>query len=465
MLRSKRHWGGTWEEGRSLAKAAARHHAFTGRTPFAMLEPNPTQEHALFSAPRGTGDILPEEQPYWQQAIETAEQLCRLFGYGRIDTPTFEQAELFERGAGEGSDVVRKEMYVFQDRSGERLALKPEGTASICRAYLQHGMSNLPQPVRLCSFYPAFRYERPQTGRRRQHFQFDCEAIGDGDAAIDAEVIEILWHLYADLGLRGLVLLLNSIGDRTCRPRYLEALREYYKPHLKEVCRDCRDRYERNPLRLLDCKQASCQPVIVGAPSIINYLCDDCRKHFEDLRRCLDALEIPYELTPHLVRGLDYYTRTVFEIMPRGGGAQSTIGAGGRYDYLIEELGGKPTPATGFATGIERIVLNMRRRKTPVPAPVRPLAYVAYQGAKPRVEAFKLASLLRREGVPAIVATGERSLKSQMRQANGLGAKWAAILGEREMAAGSVQVRNMDDASQRELLQLEAIAFLKGLVR
>ncbi len=233
MLRSKRHWGGTWEEGRSLAKAAARHHAFTGRTPFAMLEPNPTQEHALFSAPRGTGDILPEEQPYWQQAIETAEQLCRLFGYGRIDTPTFEQAELFERGAGEGSDVVRKEMYVFQDRSGERLALKPEGTASICRAYLQHGMSNLPQPVRLYSFYPAFRYERPQTGRRRQHFQFDCEAIGDGDAAIDAEVIEILWRLYADLGLRDLVLLLNSIGDRTCRPRYLEALREYYKPHLE----------------------------------------------------------------------------------------------------------------------------------------------------------------------------------------------------------------------------------------
>jgi histidyl-tRNA synthetase len=415
----------------------------------------------LISAPRGTGDILPEEQPYWREAIDACERLCRLFGYGRIDTPMFEQADLFERGAGEGSDVVRKEMYVFEDRSGERLALKPENTASICRAYVQHGMSSLPQPVRLYSLSPAFRYERPQAGRRRQHVQFDCEVIGDADAAVDAEIIEILWRLYADLGLSNLVLLLNSIGDRVCRPRYLEALRTYYQPHLRTVCRDCRERYERNPLRLLDCKQASCQPVIAGAPSIIDYLCDDCRANFDDLRRYLDALDIPYELTPHLVRGLDYYTRTVFEIQPRGGGAQSTIGAGGRYDYLIEEIGGKPTPATGFATGIERIVLNMKQQKAKVPPPTTPLVYVAHQGEAARVEAFKLASLLRREDVSAVVATGERSLKSQMRQANALGAEWAVILGERELAAGTVQLRNMAEAGQRELPKSQAVSLLR----
>ena len=419
----------------------------------------------MFSAPRGTADVLPADQPYWQQAIDAAENLCRLFGYARIDTPVFEQADLFERGAGEGSDVVRKEMYVFEDRGGDRLALKPEGTASICRAYLQHGMSSLPQPVRLYSLYPAFRYERPQAGRRRQHVQFDCEAIGDADAAVDAEVIELLWRLFADLGLGDLVLLLNSIGDRTCRPGYLEALRTHYQPHLRAVCRDCRDRYTRNPLRLLDCKQESCQPVIATAPSIVDYLCDECRGHFDDLRRYLDALDIPYELTPHLVRGLDYYTRTVFEIQPRGGGAQSTIGAGGRYDGLIEEIGGRPTPATGFATGIERIVLNMKQQKASVPPASTPQVYVAHQGADARVEAFKLASLLRREGVTAVVATGERSLKSQMRQANSLSAVWVAILGERELAAGTVQLRNMADASQREIPQSEAPGFLAGAAR
>jgi histidyl-tRNA synthetase len=430
-----------------------------------MLEPNPTQERALFSAPRGTGDVLPDEQPYWQKAIQAAEKLCQLFGYGRIDTPAFEQADLFERGAGEGSDVVRKEMYVFEDRSGERLALRPEGTPPVCRAYLEHGMSNLPQPVRLYYVAPTFRYERPQAGRRRQHTQFGCEALGDADAAVDAEVVEILWRLYAELGLHDLVLLLNSIGDRVCRPRYLEALRAYYEPRLGEVCRDCRERYERNPLRLLDCKQTSCQPVIAGAPSIIEYLCDDCLKHFEQVRRYLDGVRIPYEITPHLVRGLDYYTRTVFEIMPRGGGAQSTIGAGGRYDYLIEELGGKPTPGVGFATGVERIVLNMKRRKASTALQGRPVVYVAYQGDGTALEAFKLASLLRREGIPATAATGERSLRSQMRQANALKAKWAAIIGERELAAGTVQLRDMAGAEQREIPKSEAIEFLAGIER
>jgi histidyl-tRNA synthetase len=415
----------------------------------------------VYSAPRGTADVLPADQPYWQRAIDASERLCRLFGYARIDTPVFEQAALFERGAGEGSDVIRKEMYVFEDRSGERLALKPEGTASVCRAYLQHGMKNLPQPVRLYYVSPTFRYERPQAGRRRQHTQLGCEAIGDADPALDAESIELVWRLYDELDLGDLVLLLNSIGDPTCRPRYLEALKAYYQPHLRDVCRDCRERYERKPLRLLDCKEENCQPVIAAAPSIIDYLCDECRGHFADVRSYLDGLAIPYELTPHLVRGLDYYTRTVFEVQPRGGGAQSTIGAGGRYDGLIEAMGGPPTPAMGFATGIERIVLNMKQREAAAPPAPSPQVYVAHQGEAARVEATKLASLLRREGVAAVMATGERSLKSQMRQANALGTAWVAILGERELASGTVQLRNMADAGQRELSQSEAAKFLK----
>ena len=271
----------------------------------------------MFTAPRGTADILPAEQPYWQRVFKEAEELCRLFGYARIDTPIFEEAALFERGVGSATDIIQKEMYVFEDRSGEKMALRPEGTANVCRAYLQHGMQNLPQPVRLYYVSPTFRYERPQAGRRRQHMQFGCEAIGESDAAVDGELIELVWRLYENLGLKDLVLLLNTIGDRKCRPAYLKALKAYYKGHVDDLCRDCRDRYERNPLRLLDCKQESCQPVIAAAPKMSDHLCDECRDHFDALCGYLDALSIPYKIDPHLVRGLDYYTRTVFEVQPR----------------------------------------------------------------------------------------------------------------------------------------------------
>jgi histidyl-tRNA synthetase len=416
----------------------------------------------LFTAPRGTADVLPAEQPYWRRVVSEAEELCRLYGYARIDTPVFEEAALFERGVGAATDIVQKEMYVFEDRSGERMALRPEGTANICRAYLQHGMANLPQPVRLYYLAPTFRYERPQAGRRRQHMQLGCEAIGEEDAAVDAELVELAWRLYERLGLKDLVLLLNTIGDRKCRPRYLKALKAHYKGHLKALCDDCRDRYEHNPLRLLDCKQEICRPVIASAPRMGDHLCDECRDHFDALCGYLDALSVPYRLDPHLVRGLDYYTRTVFEILPRGGGAQSTIGAGGRYDGLIEELGGRPTPGIGFATGIERIVLNMKRHKAPVPPAPAPEVYVAHQGPRARAEAVRLAGLLRRNGVAATMAVGERSLRSQMRQANSTGAAYVLILGEEEMAGGTVQARKMADGSQREVAAGEIAAFLRA---
>jgi histidyl-tRNA synthetase len=414
-----------------------------------------------YQAPRGTQDVLPEDQPLWDWVRETAARLAALFGYGRIDTPVFEPAALFVRTTGEATDIVQKEMYVFQDRGGQELALRPEGTAPVCRAYLEHGMQARPQPVRLWYMAPIFRYDRPQAGRYRQHHQFGVEAIGDGSPLLDAEVIELLWRLYEELGLSGLTLRLNSIGDGNCRPAYLQLLRHYYHDKLDHVCPDCRQRYQRNPLRLLDCKQESCQPVIAGAPPITDYLCQPCAEHFAQLRECLEGLGIPYELEPRLVRGFDYYTRTVFEVHPPLEGAQSALGGGGRYDGLIQELGGPPTPAVGFGTGIERIVLNLKRQEASPPTARGLDAFVAYQTPQARLAALRLASRLRREGIAAVVASGDRSLKAQMRQADGRGARFALILGARELAAGTVTVRRLADGQQQTLPLEQAIARLR----
>jgi histidyl-tRNA synthetase len=399
-------------------------------------------------APRGTQDILPADQPYWDFVEATVARLCRRFGYGWIETPIFEDASLFVRGVGDVTDIVQKEMYIFQDRGGQELALRPEGTAPICRAYLQHGMHSLPQPVRLWYLAPNFRYDRPQAGRYREHHQFGAEAIGEAGAGVDAEIVELLWRLYEDLGLTGLTLNLNSIGDPNCRPAYLEVLRDYYRDKLHHVCGDCQQRFERNPLRLLDCKVPGCQPVIAGAPAMTDYLCDDCARHFADLKAYLEAVGIPYLLNPRLVRGLDYYTRTVFEVQPKEEGGQSSIGGGGRYDGLIEQLGGRPTPGIGFGTGIERIILNLKRQEIAVPQPDPVQVLVAYTTPAARVEAFRLASELRRAGIAAAASTGERSLKAQMRHAGGIGARHAAIIGERELAEGMVTLKRLDTGEQ-----------------
>jgi histidyl-tRNA synthetase len=401
-----------------------------------------------YKAPRGTQDIIPEDQPYWDFVRDTASRLAAVFGYGRIETPVFEEASLFTRGVGEVTDIVQKEMYIFKDRGGLDLALRPEGTAPVCRAYLEHGLHNQPQPVRLWYWTPIFRYDRPQAGRYRQHHQFGVEAIGEADSAVDAEVIELLWRLYEELGLTGLTLQLNSIGDQQCRPRYLEVLREYYRDKLDQVCDDCRARFVRNPLRLLDCKQERCQPIIAGAPPITDHLCEDCNLHFTGLKSLLDAAGVPFTLNPRLVRGLDYYTRTVFEVTPPEEGQQSTIGGGGRYDGLIELLGGRPTPGVGFATGIERVILNLKRQGMLVPGQRTPRVYVAVQSSAARVPAFHLASDLRRAGIAALVGAGERSLKAQMRQADALGARYVAILGERELADGSVTLKDLATGNQ-----------------
>ena len=418
----------------------------------------------MYRAPRGTADILPEEQRYWRYVEAEAREIARRYGYGRLDTPVFEHSNLFVRGVGQVTDIVEKEMYTFQDRGGDYVALRPEGTAPVCRAYLEHGMRNLPQPVRMYYFCPVFRYDRPQAGRFRQHHQFGVEALGDGDPSVDAEVIEMAWQLMKGLGLRDLTLLINSIGDPQCRPAYLERLKAYYASRLERLCRDCAERLERNPLRLLDCKQPTCTDMAREAPQTVESLCQECRDHWERLLSYLQKLEIPFTVEPKLVRGLDYYTRTVFEIQPPEEGGQSNICGGGRYDGLIQELGGPPTPGIGFGAGLERMILNIKRQNAPVPEGDFISVVVAHLGDAAKETAMSLASELRSRGVGAVLAPAGRSLKSQMRYANSLGIPYALILGEDEMKNGSVILRDMSRGEQREAPIQEAAQELEALL-
>ena len=415
----------------------------------------------MYQAPRGTSDILPEEQAYWRYVEQRAADICQLYGYQRIDSPAFEETGLFTRSVGQGTDIVEKEMYTFTDKGGNQVTLRPEGTAPVCRAYLEHGLHNLPQPVKLYYMASIFRYERPQAGRLRQHHQFGCEAIGDNDPALDAEVIDMARQFFLSLNLQHLSLQLNSIGCKQCRPGYLDVLKDYYADHAGELCPDCKIRLNRNPLRLLDCKKPSCQRIANAAPRSADHLCPQCTTHFSQLQRYLKLLEIPFEVNHRLVRGLDYYTRTVFEIQPEAVGAQSTLGGGGRYDDLIAELGGKPTPAIGFAAGIERIILNLKKQGIPVPPLPRPQVFIAYLGDEAREQAIKMAGRLRQAGIGAILAAGSKSLKAQMRQANSLGVRYSVIIGEQEVKTATVVLRDMINARQQTVPQSELPGRLK----
>lgn len=382
---------------------------------------------------------------------ERAAFICQLHGYQQLNTPIFEDFQLFARSVAGGTDIADKEMYIFEDRSGQQLALRAEGTAPVCRAYLEHGLFNLPQPVRLYYIGPTFRYERPQAGRYRQHHQFGCEVLGDADPILDAEVIDLAQRFLLSLGLPEFPIQLNSIGCKVCQPKYIEALKQHYSGHIARLCPDCRARLARNPLRLLDCKRASCQKIAETAPKIADYLCDDCQAHFQDVQQYLRALDIPFQSNYRLVRGLDYYTRTVFEIQSQAEEGQSALVGGGRYDDLIEQLGGKPTPAVGFASGIERIILALKARKITPPGLLKPHAFIAYLGKEAKTEAIKLAAQLRNAQIAAILATGDKSLKSQLRQANSLGTDYAIIIGEREVSTHSVVLRDMLTNNQETL--------------
>ncbi|MEN8613974.1 histidine--tRNA ligase [Dehalogenimonas sp. THU2] len=404
-----------------------------------------------YQSPRGTQDILPEEQPYWRYVQEKAAAVAERYGYARIDTPTFEDSHLFIRTVGEETDIVSKEMYTFADRGGSDLTLRPEGTAPVCRAYLEHGMGSRPKPVKLYYLANIFRYDRPQAGRYREHHQFGFELIGEADAGADAEVIDMAWRFYSELGLTTLPVQLNSIGCPECRAEYVAALKAYYESCIDTQCQDCRVRYHKNPLRLLDCKKPDCRAAAAKAPRSTDYLCPDCKAHFEKLIAMLGAVGIPFEINNCLVRGLDYYRRTVFEIQPQEEGAQSTIGGGGRYDGLLEQLGGDSTPATGFATGIERIILNLKRQNVAVPPLPAPRFYLAWLGDSAALVAFTLAADLRREGIGLVQSLGGRSLKAQLRGASAVGAKYALILGESELETRTVILRDMSNSEQSSL--------------
>jgi histidyl-tRNA synthetase len=378
-----------------------------------------------FEAPRGTHDILPSEQPLWQRVLGKAERLCVLYGYRKIVTPGFEDTELFIRTSGEGSDVVQKETYTFEDRGGRSLTLRPEATAPICRAYLEHGMHRDPQPVKLYTIGPMWRYDRPQKGRFREHWQLSVEAIGSDDAAVDAELIQFYDELLHRLGVTGYVLELNSIGDANCRPAYLQQLEAWLDDHDAELDDEARAKRQTTPLRVFDVKSERVQAALATAPKIGEALCDACREHFERVRGILDALGVRYELRPTLVRGLDYYTRTTFEFKDEAIGAQDSICGGGRYDGLIEAIGGPPTPAIGFGAGIERLLVSVGDME------VEPegidVFFVAGEGADRTVIATAIAEL-RRRGLSADMDYAGRSVKGQWTQAGRLGARRVEVV-------------------------------------
>ncbi len=398
-----------------------------------------------FKAVQGTHDVLPAQAPAWRRIEAVVSDVCERYGYQRIETPIFEETGVYARGVGEGTDIVEKEMYSFKDRGGTSLTLEPEGTAGVVRAYLEHGMHTLPQPVKL--YYlrtPIFRYERPQKGRYREHHQFGCEALGESDPALDAEMIALLWEVYQRLGAKNIVIQLNSIGDRNCRPAYIQRLVEYYTPLREDLCDDCKVRLVKNPLRLLDCKEERDQPKIAAAPKIAEYLCEPCATHFAAVRSLLEAMGLPYTLNPLLVRGLDYYARTVFELAPEAGGRrQGAIGGGGRYDGLAELLGGKPTPGIGFGSGMERAVDLLREQEGGIPAPATPQIFIAALGQEAKRAATVLARDLRARDLRVQMAFGDRSLKAQMKAANASSARWAVIIGSGELESGAFGVRDL----------------------
>ena len=414
----------------------------------------------MYRAPRGTHDVLPDDYVVRTHILATAARVAELAGYRPIDTPIIEDADLFVRGVGDATDIVEKEMYIFDDRGGDRLALRPEPTAAICRAYLEHGLSNEPQPVKFWAHAINFRYERPQAGRYRQFEQFDLEALGVLDPALDAEVIQVGWHITQELGLEQLTLLLNSIGDREDRQIYVPLLRAHFEPNLSVLCGDCLGRFDRAPMRLLDCKKESCLPLQDGAPTIAEHLRPESAAHFDSVKRKLQALDIPFRETPTLVRGLDYYTHTVFELVPAREGSQVTVLAGGRYDGLIEDLGGPPTPGIGFGMGLERIAINLREQRLAPEAGSGPRVVVITLGQSTSQVGVQLAANLRRVGVSATMTYGGRSMKAQMRYANRIGAELALIVGERELADGAVQLRDLAASEQRRVALTDVVAEL-----
>lgn len=405
----------------------------------------------ITNAIKGTLDLLPKES-YKTQYIESAvREIAENFGFYEMRTPVFEHTELFQRSVGETTDVVQKEMYTFEDKGGRSITLRPEGTAGAARAFLENGLFNEPMPQKIYYLTSCYRYEKPQAGRLREFHQFGVEAFGAASPAQDAEIIALANEVFNYLDVENLTLEINSIGCPTCRAEYQKALKEYFESYKSELCETCQGRLERNPMRILDCKSPVCSKIAAGAPKILDYLCDDCRAHFEAVQQYLNAMQIDFIVNPEIVRGLDYYTRTVFEFVSKEIGAQGTVCGGGRYDGLLEELGGKPMPACGFGMGIERLLLLMDAQKTPFPERKSCDIYFASMGEKANLEAARLALDLRNEGLSAQFDTVGRGLKAQMKYADKLGALYTVVLGDEELETRKANLKNMKDGTQKEI--------------
>lgn len=415
-------------------------------------------------APRGVRDILPAESWKWAHVFRVSNEVARNFGYREIHLPVFEHTELFSRGVGETTDVVEKEMYTFTDRGGRSITLRPELSASMVRSYLENGMAKQQQPVKLWSAGPMFRYERPQKGRYRQFWQLDFEAIGLQNPYVDVEVIDLSLEIFRRLGLRGLEVKINSVGCPVCRPGYRDALRAFLKPHLGELCPSCRDRYDRNPLRILDCKNPECQAITEDAPQTLDYLCDECREHFEGVEKGLRLLGVEFNIDKRLVRGLDYYTKTAYEVLSGDLGAQNAVCGGGRYDNLAEAIGGKPTPGVGFAAGVERIVLTMEQQGCDFGPPPAIDVYVAYAGDESRTRAFEVMQKLRRAGFSSDMDFQNRSLKAQFKTANNTGAKYVCVIGDEELQSKTVTIKDMESGKQQTRTMEETLEFLEKVL-
>lgn len=408
-------------------------------------------------APRGTHDVLPAEVYKWHRVEQEMRRLCLEYGYSEIRTPMFEHTELFERGVGDTTDVVQKEMYTFSDKGGRSITLKAEGTSPVVRSFVEHSIYAAPQPSKLYYISPCFRYEKPQAGRLRAFHQFGVEAFGAHGAAIDAEVISMAMELFRRLGVSGMELNINSIGCPNCRKTYNEKLKEYFRPHLDELCETCRQRYEKNPLRIMDCKSQDCKAIYMNAPVLLDNICEDCREHFEQVKAYLDDMGIPYKVDGTIVRGLDYYTKTVFEIVSKNIGAQGTVCGGGRYNGLVEELSGPDTPGVGFGLGMERLMLLLDNLGIELENNETTELFVANIGtaADRYVQSFVYG--LRKEGIRAERDYLERSVKAQMKYANKLNARYSLVLGDDEINAGSAELKHME-TGDKVLLPLGEIA-------
>lgn len=413
---------------------------------------------------RGMKDVLPSDEHLWNTIYDTSRNLAESYGFGRLRTPILESTKLFVRSVGKGTDIVEKEMYTFEDLDTEKISLRPEATASVVRAYIVHGMLNQPQPVKLWYTGPMFRHERPQAGRYRQFYQVGFEALGSADPVVDAMLINVAYRILTEVGVETLVHI-NSIGCRECRPHYIEELQMHYRNNRSKLCEDCKKRITRNPLRVLDCKEPGCNEVKQNAPQLVDKLCEPCKKHFMQVLEYCDELAIPYFLNPYLVRGLDYYNRTVFEFVPateeEGQPSQSSYGGGGRYDYLVETMGGRPTPAAGFAHGIERIVAELHRKQLQGNRQKRPHVFVAQLGELARRKAMPLFEELRAAGFRVRCMFDKSALREQMKIADKCAAPFSFILGQREVIEGTVIIRDMESGIQEIIDRKKVVTVLQ----